>query len=210
VQDYAHDPRVTGRKNGGDANGNGYLDPEDLIVAFSNGKDDDHNGFVDDISGWDFYDHQNDPSMYDSTYNHSDNQMRQAAAQGNNNLGKVGVCPGCSILPVKAGDEALDRTDDLAQAWLYADHMNASVIVSVTADLGYSSYMRQAVEKIWHDGVVMVESSNDFDSIDHQGGMFWPHVLPGNGLVSNTQGFDKANPNGLTSAAINGLTTTFS
>ena len=25
----------------------------------------------------------------------------------------------------------------------------------------------------------MVEASNDFDSTDHQGGMFWPHVLPG-------------------------------
>ncbi|MBV9291034.1 MAG: hypothetical protein JO222_01195, partial [Frankiales bacterium] len=46
IQDYIHDPRVH------DANKNGYLDPEDLIARFSNHKDDDHNGFVDDISGW--------------------------------------------------------------------------------------------------------------------------------------------------------------
>ena len=50
------------------------------------------------------------------------------------------------ILPVKAGAEALDRTDDLAQAWLYAADMGADVIVSVTADLGYSTFMRQAVD----------------------------------------------------------------
>ena len=37
---------------------------------------------------------------------------------------------------------------------------------------------------------MMVESSNDFDSTDHQGGMFQPFVIPGNGLVSNTQGLD--------------------
>src|SRR4051794_34915037 len=52
----------------------------------------------------------------------------------------------------------------------------------------------------------MVESSNDFDSLDHQGGMFWPHVLPGNGLVANTHGLDIL-PN---SAALqNRLTTTY-
>src|SRR4051812_41158587 len=203
VQDYAGDARCN------DKNANGYLDPEDLIVCFSNGVDSDSNGFIDDISGWDFYDHQNDPATYDATYGHSDNQMRQAGAEGNNGIDGVGMCPACMILPIKAGAEALDRTDDLAQAWLYADHMGAKVVVSVTADLGYSSYMRQTVNKLWRDGVVMAESSNDFDSLDHQGGMFWPHVLPGNGLVSNTQGYDTV-PSTLTNEGINLATKTFS
>ena len=39
----------------------------------------------------------------------------------------------------------------------------------------------------------MVEASNDFDSTDHQGGMWWPHVLPGNGLVSDKTGTMQAN-----------------
>ena len=112
--------------------------------------------------------------------------MRQAAAQTDNGISEAGICPKCMVLPVKAGAEALDRTDDLAQAWLFAADAGASVIVSVTADLGYSSFMRQAVDSIWKRGVLMVEASNDFDSTDHQGGMFWPHVLPGNGLVVDT------------------------
>jgi hypothetical protein len=182
IQDYANDPRVT------DRNGNGYRDPEDLIAKFSDGVDHDHNGYVNDISGWDFYNRQNDPGTVDSAYDHANNQMRQAAAQANNGLLGAGVCPRCMILPVKAGAEALDRTDDLAQAWLFAADSGAAVIVSVTADLGYSSFMRQAVDSIWKRGVVMVEASNDFDSTDHQGGMFWPHVLPGNGLVADTAG----------------------
>jgi hypothetical protein len=110
------------------------------------------------------------------------------------------------LLPIKAGAEALDRTDDLAQAWLYAADMNADVLLSVTADLGYSSFMKQAVDYVWSHGTIPVESSNDFDSTDHQGGMFWPHVLPGNGLVANTHGLDIA-PG---SASLqNGLTTTY-
>ena len=189
-----------------DANENGVVDPEDVLVRFSNGRDDDGNGYRDDISGWDFYNDQNDPGTVDSTYDHANNQQEQAAAQTNNGFKGAGVCPGCMLLPIKAGAEALDRPDDLAQAWLYAADMNADVLVSTTADLGYSSFMRQAVERVWDKGTVMAESSNDFDSIDHQGGMFWQHVLPGNGLVANTHGFDIA-PN---SAPLqNQLTTTY-
>ena len=99
------------------------------------------------------------------------------------------------ILPVKAGAEALDRTDDLAQAWLFAADAGADVIVSVTADLGYSSFMRQAVDSIWKRGVLMVEASNDFDSTDHQGGMFWPTCSPATGWSSTRRASadDRAN-----------------
>ncbi len=167
IQDWANDPRVS------DSNANGYLDPEDLIVAFSDGVDHDHNGYVNDISGWDFYDNQNDPATEDSTYGHSDGQMSVLHRE----------CPKCMILPVKAGDEALDMTDTLAKAWLFSADAGASEIVSVTADLGYSSFMRGAISHLESKGVAMVESSNDFDSVDHQGGMFWPYVLPGNGAL---------------------------
>jgi hypothetical protein len=187
-----------------DSNGNGVVDPEDVLVRFSDGVDDDHNGYTDDISGWDFYDNQNDPATVDSSYHHSDNQMRQEAAEANNGVDGAGVCPRCMILPIKAGAEALDRTDDLAQAWLYASDMHADVITSVTADLGYSTFMKQAVDYVWNHGTVMVESSNDFNSTDHQGGMFHSHVLPGNGLVANTHGFPAQ-----LAAEQNALTTTY-
>ena len=189
-----------------DSNHNGLVDPEDVIVRFSDGRDDDGNGFVDDISGWDFYDDQNDPATVDSAYQHANDQMMQAAAQTNNGSRGAGICPRCMLMPVKAGAEALDRTDDLAQAWLYAADMNASVIVSTTADLGYSSFMDQVVDRVWREGTLMVESSNDFDSTDHQGGMFHQHVIPGNGMVSNTQGLSTV-PN--SAAAANAGTRTY-
>src|SRR5207249_2088333 len=84
-----------------------YVEAGDLIVAFSDTKDRDHNGYPSDISGWDFYDNQNDPATYDATYDHSDDQMSVIHHE----------CPDCMILPVKAGAEALDRTNDLARAW---------------------------------------------------------------------------------------------
>jgi len=177
-----------------DYNHNGIVDPEDIIKRFSNGRDNDHNGYVNDISGWDFYDNQNDPATVDSTYGHANGQMRQAGAQANNAFLGAGVCPYCMIMPVKAGAEALDRDTELAQAWEFAADHGASVIVSVSADVGYSSFMRQVVNDLWRRGVVLIQASNDFDSLDHQGGMFWPHVLPGNGLVANSQNGAKNSP----------------
>ncbi len=193
-----------------DANNNGIVDPEDLIARYSDGRDDDHNGYTDDISGWDFYDDQNDPATVDSTYDHANGQMKQAAAETNNGIGDAGICPECRILPVKAGAEALDRTDDLAQAWMYAADMKADVLVSTTADLGYSTFMSQAVDYVWRHGTAMVEASNDFNSTDHQGGMFHQHVLPGNGMVANTHGMDFVSRFGQNVAATaNAETTTY-
>ncbi len=209
ARDYACDSRVSLVS----APETGVLNAEDLIAAFghcqiTNGQiescppdghfDNDGNGYPNDISGWDFYDNQNDPATIDSEYGHSDNQMRQTGAEADNGIAGAGVCPRCMIVPIKAGAEALDRTDDLAQAWLYADDIGANVVESVTADLGYSTFMDQVVNKLWHDGVVMTESSNDFNSTDHQGGEFHAHVLPGNSVVSNSQGVPGPEANGLT------------
>ena len=45
-----------------DFNKNGVVDAQDLIHSFEDGKDDDGNGYVDDISGWDFFHNDNDPT----------------------------------------------------------------------------------------------------------------------------------------------------
>jgi hypothetical protein len=173
-----------------DVNGNELVDSEDLIARFSDGKDDDGNGYVDDISGWDFYNDQNNPATTDSAYAHANNQMERAGGETDNGVFGAGFCPRCRVLPVKAGAEALDRTDELAQAWLYAVDAGASVVVSVTADLGYSTYMRETAEAVARRGAIAVQASNDFDSTDHQGGMWWPKVLPGNAMVADKLGFE--------------------
>jgi len=196
VQDYAQDPRLHRPYV------NGFLSPEDLIVAFGHcqvvsGKigprgcppdahfDNDHNGYANDISGWNFFRNNNDPATGDSTYNHSDDQMVRAAAEGNNGYGGVGVCPGCTVIPVKAGHEALHFGDRVAQSVYFAVDSGASVIILLTAELGQTDLTRAALDYAWHKGVVVVGASNDFDSSDHQMGMFWPRMWPGNGLQAD-------------------------
>jgi hypothetical protein len=171
-----------------DANGNGLADAEDAIVFFSDGVDDDGNGYVDDISGWDFYNNQNDPATVDAEYVHCNAQMARGAAAADNGIGRAGICPLCMIMPVKEGAEAIDRSDEMAQAFVFAIDSGARAFISETADLGYSTFMRQAVEHTWRRNVPGSLATNDFDSTDHQGGMFWPHVIGCNSLVASTTG----------------------
>jgi hypothetical protein len=199
VFDYAHDPRLRRPLV------NGALTPEDLIVAFGDCEidrrthrvelcrrgrhfDNDVDGYPNDISGWNFLYDNNDPATSDGAYGHSDGQMERAAAEANNGVGDAGVCPGCMIIPIKAGHEALDRTDRVAQSIYFAVAAGAKVLDLLTGELGYSIETRRALDYAWQRGVVVIGASNDFDSEDHQEGMYWPRMWPGNGLVADGTG----------------------
>src|SRR5207302_6910348 len=113
VQDYTtttgHDLPVftavcdTRVKAKGDVNGNGLLDPQDLIATFSDGKDDDGNGYIDDISGWDFFHNDNDPAD-DTHFGHGTGSSRDGVAETNNGAGDAGVCPACTVVMLRMGD----------------------------------------------------------------------------------------------------------
>jgi hypothetical protein len=57
-----------------------------------NRVDDDGNGYVDDISGWNFSRGNNDPQTEDSAYSHANSQMMRAVAEGDNGYAGVGIC----------------------------------------------------------------------------------------------------------------------
>src|SRR3989442_13327689 len=62
------------------------------------GRDNDGNGYVDDVHGWDFFNHDNDP-MDDN--GHGTHVAGTIAASGNNGTGVVGVNWNAKVLPLK-------------------------------------------------------------------------------------------------------------
>ncbi len=66
-----------------------------------NGIDDDRNGYVDDVHGWDFVDGDNDPSPATAYDNHGTAVAGVAAAVGGNNVGISGAAQHVRILPLK-------------------------------------------------------------------------------------------------------------
>jgi subtilisin family serine protease len=65
-----------------------------------NGIDDDANGFVDDINGWDFLSNDNNPTDFNG---HGTHVAGTIGAVGNNNQGVAGVNWNVSILPFRTG-----------------------------------------------------------------------------------------------------------
>jgi subtilisin family serine protease len=78
-----------------DLNGNIWANVDEVA---GNGIDDDGNGFVDDIRGYDFYAGDADPMDIQS---HGTHCAGTIGAVGNNNYGVVGVAHFVSIMPVQ-------------------------------------------------------------------------------------------------------------
>jgi subtilisin family serine protease len=145
VADYRDDPRVAPAVAGekcfvdgertklgpdrikGDLNRNCILDPGDLIELFSDGVDDDGNGYVDDISGWDFF--KNDNNAYDDTrYGHGTGEARDSSAEGNNAKGDIGVCPLCRFIPLRVADSYVADSNAYGKAVIYGVDNGVKVI----------------------------------------------------------------------------------
>jgi hypothetical protein len=159
VDDWAADARVT------DANGNGLLDPQDLIRAFSDGTDADANGYVDDIAGWNFLDDDNDP-FDEVAYGHGTGEARDSNAEADNG-GDLGTCPSCMVLPVRVGDSFVTDANLFAQGVVFAVDSGAHVVQEALGALNNTSFARAAIEYAWANDVPVVASAADEESFHH-------------------------------------------
>jgi len=98
---------------------------ENIDEIPGNGIDDDLNGYIDDVRGWDFVNSDNDPM--DGT-GHGTHVAGTIAARYNG-LGIIGVAPLAKIMPLKAfPDAGSGSIIDSAEAIIYAADNGADVI----------------------------------------------------------------------------------
>jgi hypothetical protein len=175
VQDYTtatgHDlpefTKVCDSRITTDHNKNGVLDAEDLIKTFSDGKDDDGNGYTDDISGWDFFQNDNNPA--DNThFGHGTGASRDSAAEGNDGRGDIGTCPDCSLMMLRCGDAFVPEVNNWSMAVVYATDIGAHVVnMSGGGGLSNPAFVRDALEYAYDNGVSVVISNSDLNSFHH-------------------------------------------
>ena len=90
-----------------------------------NGIDDDNNGYVDDIRGYDFYNNDNDP--FDD-HSHGTHVAGTIGAVGNNATGVAGVNWNVQIMPLKfLGSDGSGTTSDAIEALRYAVDNGAQI-----------------------------------------------------------------------------------
>ncbi len=139
----------------------------------SNGVDDDGNGFVDDVVGWDFF--NKDRLPYDD-YGHGTHVAGIAAAVGGNGFGISGHCPRCSIMCLKfigANGEGSDA--DAIDAIEYATLMGATVINSSWGGHEFDRALYDTFVESSRLGVIHAVAAGN-EGVDL--GMGTPHTYP--------------------------------
>ncbi|MDP2631811.1 MAG: S8 family peptidase [Candidatus Uhrbacteria bacterium] len=128
-----------------------------------NGIDDDKNGFVDDIHGWDFVDNDHDPVPYvgsgstNDAIAHGSLVAGLIGAEGNNGEGVTGVAWKVSIMSIRILDATGGGSSyNATRAINYAVQNGADVInLSFSGDESTND-LRDAVRDAYQAGVVVV------------------------------------------------------
>ncbi len=153
-------------KQGEDLNQNGVFDPGDL-----NGIDDDGNGYVDDIVGWNFTTNTYNPagvSTAPGSYAHGTATASHFGAVTNNGKGMAGSSWNCALMPVCAAATSGDNLISFGyEGIVYAYQNGASVInCSWGRAGGYSQFEQDVITAATAAGALVVaaagnESSNN-------------------------------------------------
>lgn len=102
-----------------------------------NGVDDDSNGYVDDVTGWDFI--GGDADVSPGKADHGTHVAGIAAARAGNGFGTAGVAPSAQIMPLRVFDESgVTTSAALLEAFSYAAAMGADVVNGSFAGRGLS------------------------------------------------------------------------
>jgi subtilisin family serine protease len=126
-----------------------------------NGIDDDDNGFIDDIRGWDVHYNDNDPL---DDVGHGTECAGIAGAVGNNGIGIAGVCWNCKIMPVKVGNFTHVSRTNIAKGIRYAADNGANVI-SMSYGFNDPSFIeRDTLSYAYEKGVVLVAAAGNAGS----------------------------------------------
>ncbi len=127
-----------------------------------NGLDDDLNGFIDDIHGYDFVNGDGDPM---DDYGHGTHCSGTIGAIGNNGTGVVGVCWQVQIMGVKFLDASGGgNTEDAISSVGYAVQMGADILSNSWGGITYSAALRDAIAVAGAAGVVFVASAGNASS----------------------------------------------
>jgi subtilisin family serine protease len=123
------------------------------------GVDDDGNGLIDDVRGWDWINNDNNPT---DDHSHGTHVAGIIAAKGNNGIGITGVNWNAKIMPLKIlqstgrGDAAT-----IAKAVDYAALMGAKILNLSLGGYFESLTMKSSLEKAYASSLIVAAAGND-------------------------------------------------
>ncbi len=127
----------------------------------TNGIDDDGNGFIDDVHGWNFVANNN---KLDDEHGHGTHIAGIIGAEGGNGIGISGVSPKVSLMILKYYDAKGNDVNNLVntvKAIDYAVKMNCNIINYSGGGIAPSPEERSAIERAGKKGILFVAAAGN-------------------------------------------------
>ena len=146
-----------------------------------NGNDDDGNGYIDDVRGWDFVNGDNNP--VDSN-DHGTHVAGTIAAKGNNATGIAGVCWTAKIMPLRYLDAfGSGSIADEISAINYARVNGAKIINASFGGSTYSQSEKDAISNAGSAGILFVAAAGN-DGTDNDSSHEYPSDYDLSNIIS--------------------------
>jgi thermitase len=156
----------------------------------SNGIDDDKNGFIDDVHGWDFVHNGN---QLTDNHGHGTHIAGIIGANGGNKknvFGVSGVAPHVSLMILKYFDPKSSNSNNLkntVEAMKYAVKMHANIINYSGGGTDYSAEEFAAVKEAEKAGILFVAAAgNERSNSDESGKHYYPADYGLSNIISVT------------------------
>nr|NCR73594.1 S8 family serine peptidase [Microcystis aeruginosa LG13-12] len=152
----------TGQSGHQDLVGNIWTNPGEIA---NDGIDNDGNGYIDDIRGWDFAYNDNNPS---DVYGHGTHVSGTIAGKGNNGVGVTGVAWNAKIMPLKfLDDTGSGSTSNAILAIDYATDKGVKLTNNSWGGGGYSQALYDAINAAGQAGALFIAAAgNDAKNTD--------------------------------------------
>lgn len=148
-----------------------------------NGIDDDRNGFVDDVIGWDFV---NNIALPFDSHGHGSHIAGIIGSSAANGVGLTGVCPRVRIMALKYYDSSgagFNNLQNTVKAFQYANKMGAHIINYSGGGAEAATAERLALEDSRSRGILVIAAAgNDGRSNDIT--PYYPASYPLDNIIS--------------------------
>ncbi|MGC9326610.1 MAG: S8 family serine peptidase [Candidatus Hinthialibacter sp.] len=161
-----------------DLAGNIWVNPGEIP---GNGLDDDNNGYIDDIHGWDFANDDNNP---DDDHSHGTHVAGTIGAIGYNAIGVAGVIWECKLMALKfLNASGYGTTSDAILALQYAVDNGAKISNNSWGGSAYSDTLSDALDYAQAHGHLFAAAAGN-NNVNTDVSPFYPACYGQNNVIS--------------------------